>query len=164
MPNKKIGYTNNFDLFLLKPNIGIGPFILGKPISACCDGTFQLKINDQINILEKDVTDALAKHYSDIIPTRAYYVKKYTKKLVIFVNQYDKIISFSTEILYFNNKKLIGENIHKNKKILNVLKWDNIETINIDEAPQKIYYYDKFGLMFWTLNDIVLNADIYAVD
>jgi hypothetical protein len=50
---RKIDYTSNFDLFLLKPNIGIEPFIFGTPISVCCDGTFQLNINDQIDILEK---------------------------------------------------------------------------------------------------------------
>jgi hypothetical protein len=146
--------TNESKLFTLIPNIGIGPFLFGKPIITDWGG-------NALYLQKKTDVDFWAR-YPNLPCCHEFHLIRGNKELIIYVNDSECIVDFNTELLYYHGVSLINGHIDDNKQALAITEWDGVEMMKVGNSLQKIYYYDGFGLMFWTNEDIVLNASVYC--
>jgi hypothetical protein len=143
-----------------KPCISIGPFKFGKPIDNYIE-KYNLCENDVYSELTfgKEKFPTWMHTKSDVEPfENSYIIPEYDFAFVIYT-KYEIIDNIGVETyLYYNNKDIIDTSLEEAMKIINRTSWDKMDTQEVIDDMQNIYYFYDLGLTLWTLDGKVVSA------
>jgi hypothetical protein len=148
--------TSNTSFWTWIPRISFGPFKFGDSIEnyICTYGLCEYDTYSKLTFGENSPDLVL----QNVDPENAYLIPQYDFAFTIYT-LYSKIIDVRVETyFYYKYQDIIGLPIEEAMLIINRTTWNKVETEDVIDTIQNIYYFDDLGLIFWTLDNKIVTV------